>query len=257
MIGSQLPAAAPRQHAAKQPLPSQSDGAPSEGKDAFAALLTQLAQQLHTDSSVAALVRPEIGSDAKAFAASPLLVRTALASATNAASTGPASASAVTVSPAAVPPELLTALTQALEAMLDGLTSHSGDHAMPPAAGSAASKGQASPVPALSLSGAATSAPLSPAARASLPGAAPIEPAGTATSTLAALPQGTGQTSKQSGSWALHCLPVEGGFRLLVRLIRLPDDLRGELEARLRDLFSEFGLNLRDLDLRETGSGGA
>lgn len=60
----------------------------------------------------------------------------------------------------------------------------------------------------------------------------------------------------QGGSWTFHYLPVEGGYRLLVKLIRLPDDLRGELEGRLRDLFREFGLNLRDLDLRETGTGG-
>ena len=56
------------------------------------------------------------------------------------------------------------------------------------------------------------------------------------------------------GSFAVHWLPVEGGIRLLVRLARLPADLRGELETRLHDLFRACGVTLCALDFHETGA---
>ncbi|OCC22933.1 hypothetical protein MB02_14295 [Croceicoccus estronivorus] len=54
------------------------------------------------------------------------------------------------------------------------------------------------------------------------------------------------------GEFTVHWLPVEGGIRLFIRLPRMSDDMRGEMELRLRELFEQFGLTLRDLDLHQT-----
>lgn len=257
MIGPQFPSFLSQNGAAKPSAPPHaSSGGAANGGD-FAGILTQFTGQTGGDRGAAASVRPAIGSDARSFAASPLLVRTAL--------TAPASAPAPNaITGAHAPPTaqpvldeaaLPAALTQALGTLLGGMSAlhslHSGF----------AQGATALATPDSARASAPLTAPLSGSPPPAVPVTAPAAPprGGAPTETgLAATSARTAPHSPrgQGGSWMLHCLPVEGGFRLLVKLIRLPDDQRSELETRLRDLFSEFGLNLRDLDLRETGTGG-
>ncbi|WP_324740466.1 hypothetical protein U8326_11620 [Tsuneonella sp. CC-YZS046] len=50
-------------------------------------------------------------------------------------------------------------------------------------------------------------------------------------------------------------VPLEGGLRLVLRLPRLPDDMRAELEARLHQLLAAFGHSRHELLIRQSGRG--
>lgn len=198
----------------------------------------------------AAAITPDIGSDARAFSASPLLVTMAMA----ARSSESVREKSIPFHARAAQPAtgLPTSLTNALETLFAEIGSTVGTVD----AGAAMTKaptGMASGLPSSAVAAAVTPSVL-PAPGTHPPSGRQANP--DSIESNAELRPIQQAVRPQTGSCAYHCLPVEGGFRLLVRLIRLPDGLRGELETRLRGLFSEFGLNLRDLDLRESGSGG-
>lgn len=216
------------------------------------ALQGQQAAQSETEAAHAAAIRPKIGVDAKAFSASALLVGTAVAFAAEAGSA--LSVAEAPLRSQSIPTNDATIrLTETLEAFLTGLaapndsaatspTPRTGPHASPSIRLSATVTGFSPPL-SMSMANAAPSRTLA------LPG----EDATEAVS-IRSRPLLRAQYAP-AGSFAVHWLPVDGGgMRVLVKLTRLADDLRGELETRLRELFGEFGLKLHDLTFHEAGA---
>lgn len=202
----------------------------------------------------AAAIRPAIGSTAQSFAASPLLVATTVTAPAGSAASQPAVGEAPSGNfpPPPAAAGLPSALGNALAALLAQV---SGAH-------EAGAPGQGLPHPATATRPAALAGRID---RSTAPAAAPsgVGPMGPGRTTADTKTQQSSPSRPvspaqrpQGGVWAVHCLPLEGGVRLLIRLTRLSDDTRSELESRLHDLFRQFGLTLRDIDLRETMGGG-
>lgn len=64
-----------------------------------------------------------------------------------------------------------------------------------------------------------------------------------------------GASSPATATALAQFVPLEGGLRLVLRLPRLPDDMRAELEARLHQLLTAFGHSRHELLIRESGQG--
>ena len=252
MIGPHLPSApAPRRDF---PAPAaaprhEAHAAPDTG---FAAILTRHMPRPPAPSpdpfGKAAAIRPAIGSTAQSFAASPLLVATAMATPAGPVAS-PQAAGEVPSQPVA---ELPAALGNALAALLSQVSGALGTVA-PSHGRSHPATATHSAVLAGRTDRSAAPAPVPFAASPMMPGRTTAD---TKVEQSAVTRPATPAQRPQGSAWAVHCLPLEGGVRLLIRLTRLSDGTRSELESRLHDLFRQFGLTLRDLDLRETMGGG-
>ena len=251
-----LPMPQPTQRGANPEGPSGSkpDGQPLALPFAMAlALQSRLTEAEGPTEGVgthAAAIRPQIGASAQAFSASSLLVETALPLSSGIdverGTAAPVTAARLAAG-SALPVELPAALTAAMEGAVARITAGaspaSGESALPSGQKGAITPGSralpaASPMQA--PGGLALRGPADSAAR-----------NGEVTGTARPAPPARHHAG---GAFAIHCLQVEGGIRLLVKLARLPDDQRGELEMRLRDLFGAFGLDLRELEFHETAA---
>lgn len=245
---------------ARRPQQRQPKPAPDPGRDtalSFAAALAAQAQSLASPDGSAAqasAITPRIGSGAHTFAESALLVDTA-AQFHPQALIARAPFTAATPRPTPLPlSDLGASLTSAVET---ALAQFAALHTDPGTA-----IGTTGPAPAHPAIGSNhTPSQRGPAIATGLPmqtaRPAPGEPAAARgkSDPAQSLTKSPGRArTAPGGSFAVHWLPVEGGIRLLVRLARLPADLRGELEMRLHDLFREHGVILRALDFHETGA---
>ncbi|MDD3799219.1 MAG: hypothetical protein PHE36_08585 [Novosphingobium sp.] len=217
----------------------------------------------------AAAIRPAIGEDAHPFAQSPLLVETALAFASETASGGTDAredrhaAATPTGHVEDLPPHLADAVAALLGTFGVASSASPGVSSTPSAPAPSAPPSTVSATVAAVPVRAHAEGPLAPNGLPTVRPAPPApasarEPAGNmaeraAPSTPAKAPP-SAPAAAPGSTLAVHWLPVEGGVRLLVRLARLPDELRAELETRLRELFGAFGLTLRDLDFHETSA---
>lgn len=222
----------------------------------FAATLMRYNMRQQEGPIKAAAILPAIGSSARSFAASPLLTATAVASSLS------DTQNTVAISPTVAAPtasggELPVALGNAIALLVSRISDAIGEIAS--ASTATRSMGQTPATkPAAEMEGASKQAGLPPAVFAASPkicggSNASVEAEGPPAS-RAALPA---QRTAGGGAWTVHCLPIEGGIRLLIRLARLSDDTRSELENRLHDLVRQFGLKLHELDLWETPPGGS
>ncbi len=211
----------------------------------------------HSDRAEIAAIRPTIGEGAHAFCASALLVGTAFPPHT-----------------AGIGPE--PRMAQPAAGAAPGLTLPEADPAVAPAtrfeAGRSLPMGGSMPAspqegrlpgPALLPKGASPAAMASPAAASALsrPGpSAQMQPDSGPAGERASSARSRSAPADASGPTAMgtalaQFVPLEGGLRLVLRLPRLPDDMRAELEARLHQLLSAFGHSRHELLIRQSRRG--
>ncbi|MFA7595088.1 MAG: hypothetical protein WCY92_01935 [Novosphingobium sp.] len=204
-----------------------------------------------------AAIWPAIGEGAHAFCASALLVSTAFPPQTAGAHAEPHMAQQA----AGTAPGL--ALPEADQAMAPAARFEASRAASMGGFAPASPQGSHLPGPALLPRGASPAAMASPAAT-----SAPFRP-GLSAQTQPDSRAADGPASSARSRSALadpsrpaatatalaQFVPLEGGLRLVLRLPRLPDDMRAELEARLHQLLAAFGHSRHELLIRQSGRG--
>lgn len=254
---SVTPPAASRMASIGHPEPTSGD-TPVEGTDIlFEALLKGFDKILEFQEEGRSAIHPEIGESAESFLEAALPASTALplAAATKemGAALDRAHAAIDTIRPATRADQAVHLLARVAEALHAWLAS--------PATGSPVSASHASvTAPALQAASAPANLPtLSPSLPA--PNIRPTRlPDGmqglVASLRLPGRSNADPSASPATSPFAAHLLDLEGQLRLVLKLPKLPEDQRQDLEARLRRLLEEFGHYRPDLVIREAGRTG-
>lgn len=225
---------------------------------------TQLTSDSNAAQHQAAAIQPRIGAPAQSFLSSALLVETAVSQrgqltndTVDAVQSAGAGTTQAPVSP--VVEDVIAHVTETLDAWLrekQFLTAHS-RHTLVirPENGMVQADDRAGP-------GANALSPQNPAGASIYrtpgnPSGLPLQPQ-PAAELSGDLPAAQARPKSRplataSGMISARIIPLDNGIRVILRLARIPVDIRTELETRLHEILQQFGFSDSDLLIHETG----